>query len=319
LAAQISSLQTKAHEKQLEVDLLQHSLDSLREQLRSSEGRNALLEADRQRHVAELQSQWANEKSTWESERALLDTRSAVSEQSRIQAERDREFIREQYANASEYVTTVREENKELEQRVKIAEDQSKRGVDLIKATFELQVVKLQDEATVWRKMAEFAIQKDIQTNDDIRRRAAEEPELRVLCVRQKKSLRDAQAKIDDLQVDFQEKSNLCDASIEELEHCKKENARLHSELNEALIKLDRLGRDGDGDGSTQGDNYEFVYRCMWRVVTENTQTVCPEVFPCTMELFVTNIDSPRFPTLKWWRNWQRSFTNRHLAFRGGN
>lgn len=207
----------------------------------------------------------------------MLAAHAAASEQSRIQAEGDREFIREQYANASAFVTTVRKENRELEQRVQIAEDQSKKGVELIKATFELQVAKLQDEAKTWRRMAEFAIQKDIQTNDDIRKRAAEEPELRVLCGRQKRNLREAQAKIDGLQVDLQEKASQCDASTEELEHCKKENARLHADLNEALIKLDRLGRSGEE--SSQDNDHEFVYRCMWRVEMDNTQSGCPEVF----------------------------------------
>jgi chromosome segregation ATPase len=277
LVAQISPRRTQIHGMQLEIDSLQQVLDSLREQLRSSEDREAILEADRQRQMTELQSQWANEKSSWESERTLLATQNAASERSRIQAEQDREFIREQYANASAYVTTVREENSELEQRVKIAEEQSKKGVELIKSTFELQVAKLQDEAKAWRRMAEFMIQKDIKTNDVIRRRAAEEPELRVLCVRQKKALREAGAKIDGLQVDLQEKSRLCDASTEELEHCKKENARLHSDLNEALIKLDRIGRSGDE--STQGNGHEFVYRCMWRVETDNSQSECPDVF----------------------------------------
>lgn len=275
MAPQISSLQTQVQEKQLEIDSLRQDLDSLREQLRSSEDQKAFLEADGQRQIAELKSQWVDEKSTWESDRTLLAAQISAYEKSRIQAEKDREFIREQYANASAYVTLVREENKELEERATIAEEQSKTSVEFIKTTFGSQVAKLQDEAKAWRRMAEFVMEKDIRTNDDIRRRAAEEPELRMLCVRQRKK---AQAKIDGLQADLLEKSNLYNASTEELEHWKRENARLQSDLNEASIKLDRIGRSGDAN--TEGDGHEFVYRCLWRVETDNTQIGCPEVFP---------------------------------------
>ena len=37
--------------------------------------------------------------------------------------------------------------------------------------------------------MAEFLVEKDQRTNDDIRRRAAEEPELRAKCDRQESAL----------------------------------------------------------------------------------------------------------------------------------
>jgi DNA repair exonuclease SbcCD ATPase subunit len=237
------------------------------------------LQADMQRQMTELQTQWQAEKSAWETERASLADQIAALEKSKVQAEQDREFIREQYANASAYVTTVRDENKELEQRVQIAEAQSTKGVELIKATFESRVTKLQDEAQAWRKMAEFMIEKDTRTNDDVRRRAAEEGELRVLCTRQKTDLTEKREKMDELQTELQEKARLCDASAEELEHWKKENARLQAELNEALIKLDRIGRSGDE--SSQGDGHEFVYRCEWREETrDDAQSVgCPEVF----------------------------------------
>lgn len=265
MAAQILLLQSQVNEKQLKIDSLH---DCLREQHTMLAERNALLEVDKQRRI-ELGSQWASEKSAWESERTLLNSQNAMSEKSRIEAEQDREFIRDQYANASAYVTTVREENKELEQRVKIAEEQSKKGVELIKATFESRVAKLQDEAKAWRRMAEFVMEKDMRTNDDVRRRAAEAPELRALCRRQKK---DALEEIERLQSELRGKAPAAD-----LEHCKNENARLQSDLNEALIKLDRIGRSGDEN--SQDDGHEFVYRCMWRAETENSQSACPDVF----------------------------------------
>jgi hypothetical protein len=89
--------------------------------------------------------------------------------------------------------------------------------------------------------MAAFVIEKDTRTNDDVRRRAAEDGELRVLCTGQKTDLTEKQL------------------------------------VNEALIKLDRIGRSGDE--SSQGDGHEFVYRCEWREETRDDAQGCPEVF----------------------------------------
>ena len=56
----------------------------------------------------------------------------------KLSAEKDRDFFREQYAQASSYVSSVRGENVELEGRVAIAESQAKEGVAAIKALFEV-------------------------------------------------------------------------------------------------------------------------------------------------------------------------------------
>lgn len=89
---------------------------------------------------------------TWASEREMLiKERDELSHKvtelgasvgamaaAKLSAEKDRDFFREQYAQASSYVGSVREENVELEGRVKVAEGQAKEGVAAIKALFEV-------------------------------------------------------------------------------------------------------------------------------------------------------------------------------------
>jgi chromosome segregation ATPase len=202
--------------------------------------------------------------------------------QKKADAERDREFFREQYARASGFVTSVREENQDLEKRIKIAEEQTQNGVGLIKATFELRVKTLEEDAKSWRKMAEFMIEKDQRTdNDELRRRAAEEPELRARCERQEGALEADEDRIEHLELKLEEKErDLAMAEIE-MQRWQKETTQLHVELNEALTKLDRIGRAGAGDDSMDGstDGHEFVYLCKWRPDDADESEACREVF----------------------------------------
>ncbi len=273
--AQISSLEIRLSDQQRENECLQQELHNMHEQLKQVVEQNASSHSERSKQLAEMQSLLAAEKSTWDAERSSLVAQIALLEISKIQAEKDVEFFREQYGHASAYVTNIREENKELEKQAKIAEEQARLGVGLVKATFELRIKTLEDDMKMWRRMAEFAMEKDSRTNDEVRRRAAEEPELRVLIARQQEDLKAAQMRMEELEADVDEKERVLFASIEELENWKKENARLHSELNEALIKLDRIGRAGIQD--SQDDGHEFVYRCQWRM--EGDKETCTEVF----------------------------------------
>jgi hypothetical protein len=247
----------------------------MHEQLKQVMEQNASSQSEKSQQLAELQSLLAAEKSTWDAERSSLVAQIASVEISKTQAEKDKEFFREQYGHASAYVTNIREENKELDKQAKIAEEQARLGVGLVKATFELRMKTLEDDMKVWRRMAEFAMEKDSRTNDEVRRRAAEEPELRVLTARQQEDLKAAQLKLEELGAEVDEKERVVLALVEELENWKKENARLNSELNEALIKLDRIGRAGNQD--SQDDGHEFVYRCQWRM--EGDKETCTEVF----------------------------------------
>ena len=59
------------------------------------------------------------------------------------------------------------------------------------------------------------------------------------------------------------------------------ESTQLRVQLNEALTKLDRIGRAGAGDDSMDGsaDGHEFVYLCKWRPDNGDESKACREVF----------------------------------------
>jgi len=95
---------------------------------------------------------WVEDKARWETERAALQEKQQALLRSvdeltasvelmsaaKVSAEKDRDFFREQYVQASGFVGSVREENVELEKRVEIAEGQAREGVAAIKALFEV-------------------------------------------------------------------------------------------------------------------------------------------------------------------------------------
>lgn len=69
---------------------------------------------------------------------AKLNASIDATSSARASAEKDRDFFREQYMQASSFVNSVREENTVLEERAKVAERQAKEGVVRIKTLFEV-------------------------------------------------------------------------------------------------------------------------------------------------------------------------------------
>jgi hypothetical protein len=176
---------------------------------------------DAHREAMELQStkweadraEWARGKELWESERekwsaerdALVaevtraNSSLDVLTRSKALAEKDRDFFRDQYTQASGFVNDTRVENVELEQKAKIAEGQARDGVALIKHMFEViylivfgrsldkvviqsQIKALKEDVDRWKGVSALLQEKDRRTNDLIRRRAAEHPELAERC-----------------------------------------------------------------------------------------------------------------------------------------
>ncbi|KAG1874890.1 hypothetical protein F4604DRAFT_1581815, partial [Suillus subluteus] len=169
------------------------------------------------RPVDELRASWDADQATfrrerelWENERKKLDlqcekwsaerasmieahealvadvTRSNSSldalTRSKSLAEKDRDFFRDQYTQASGFVSATRAENVELEQKAKTAEGQARDGVALIKHMFESQIKALKEDVDRWRGVSALLQEKDRRTDDLIRRRAAEHPELAERC-----------------------------------------------------------------------------------------------------------------------------------------
>ncbi|KAG7095257.1 hypothetical protein E1B28_006030 [Marasmius oreades] len=167
--------------------------------------------------------------------------------------EKDRDFFREEWSKASGFVTEVRKENIELEQRVQIAESQAKEGVAMVKATFQERIKFLEDNAKQAYNLASFIMEKDKRTNDEIRRRAAQEPELR----KQVESL-EGELESRDLQIEALEAS-LQSTTAEKEKHLgtwKAEVVRLTKDLNMLKTERDRAGQNHD-------DPEKQVFRCM--------------------------------------------------------
>ena len=232
-----------------------------------------------EQELAEARAQFALQTASWEVDRAALILDIETATRGKISAEKDRDFFREQYAKASGFVSSVREENAELEKRIKIATDQTQTGVSLIKTTFELRMKLLETDVRAWHRVAEFLMEKDRRTNDDIRRRAAEEPELRARCDRQECALEGASQRLLQVEVDLKEKQKVL---LEEQVFGKKwqeVTVKLNLELNEAMTKLEKIGKIGISDDgeSAQPDGHEFVYRCQWR--PDDLNEACEAVF----------------------------------------
>lgn len=227
----------------------------------------------KQELAAEATAQLAIQTTSWENERATLMLNLQTATRSKTSAESDRDFFREQYAKASSFVSSVRDENAELEKQIKIAQDQAQSGVKLIKTTFELRVKSLEEDLRAWRRMAEFLIEKDRRTNDDeIRRRAAEEPELRARCDRQEGVLEDTLERVEMLESELETKQNMCLKSEQVGKKWKEVSVKLTVDLDEAKMKLEKMGNDDE-----TGPGHEFVYRCQWRL--DDASDACEAVF----------------------------------------
>ena len=261
-------------------DLLQQ-LSALRSHLTESTTNGVAQPATKslEQELTEARAQLAFQAATWENERVALILNIESATRGKASAEQDRDFFREQYAKASAFVSSVRDENVELEKRIKIATDQAQSGVSLIKATFELRTKSLEEDVRAWRRMADFLMEKDRRTNDDIRKRAAEEPELRARCDRQESALEETSERLEQLEMELEEKQRLYLEAEDAGKRWKEATVKLNLELNEAKTKLERIGKVGigDGDESAHPHGHEFVYRCEWR--PDDSHDTCEAVF----------------------------------------
>jgi hypothetical protein len=231
-----------------------------------------------EQELAEARAQLAMQRASWEIERAALVLDIEKATQGKVSAEVDRDFFREQYSKASAFVSSVRDESIEMEKRMKIATDQTQSGLRLIKSTFELRIKTLEKDVHTWRRIAEFMVEKDRRTNDDIRKRAAEEPDLRARCDRQQIALEDTSKRLLGLEVDLEEKEKMLLEEQALGKRWQEMTVKQNLELNEALTKLERIGKIGivDGDESVL-NGLEFVYRCLWR--QDDSNDACEAVF----------------------------------------
>ena len=125
----------------------------------------------------------------WEQMLAQLRAENEDLRRRRTDAEKDRDLFRDLYSKASAHASEVTKENNELAERAALAEAQARDGVSMIKATFEERVRLLEQEVERWKGQVHVLTERDGRMDDEIRRRAALEPELRAENARLKEQL----------------------------------------------------------------------------------------------------------------------------------
>ncbi|RDB16449.1 hypothetical protein Hypma_002839 [Hypsizygus marmoreus] len=231
--------------------------------------------------LTEARSQLAQERSAWEDERTKLTASITAVTQRKDGAEKDLEFFREQYGKASSFVSSVRDENTELEKQAQIATDQAKTGVEMVKATFQARVKSLEDDVKSWKKLALFVMEKDVRTNNDVRKRAAEQPELLAQCeelAARCDELEDENrrllAQVASLEDDLEGREGYGRDMEVEVEGWKRETMRLNVELNLVKTRLESMEKSIEEESAR---DIEMVYRCQWR--PEGANDACEGLF----------------------------------------
>ncbi|KAG2357106.1 hypothetical protein BDR07DRAFT_1298565 [Suillus spraguei] len=224
-----------------------------------------------------------------------------VLTRSKSLAEKDRDFFRDQYTQASGFVSDTRAENVELEQKAKIAEGQARDGVALIKRMFESQIKALKEDVDRWKGVSTLLQEKDRRTDDLIRRRAAEHPELTERC-------RQLERQVDSLRADLIKIGHTHQRSSVErhkVQHLKLSELREHNQMpNFHLVKLSYTElepgeiievnglSDTDVSSLSQADALEVdvspeeaedgyeLYPCKWKIGADIIDQ-CQQSFDC--------------------------------------
>ena len=132
----------------------------------------------------------------WEAKLIQLRKENEELQRRKAEAEKDRDLFRDLYNKASAHASEVSKENNELLERAELAEGQARDGLAMIKATYDDRVRRAEEEAKRWKAQYQLLTSRDTRMDDDIRRRAALEPELRAEVAR-------LQEKLDHLEEDY--------------------------------------------------------------------------------------------------------------------
>lgn len=202
-------------------------------------------------------------KVSWDAERLALTSSLEAQRRERTSAEEDRDFFKEQYAQASGYVASVRAQNDELEKQAQISERRAVEGVRLVRETFTERVKQLEAEIQQKRNLCDLLIERDKRTGDEIRRRAGEEPGLRTRCA-------ELETQIERLNI-VNEALTLDLLRLED-EKVVWENARMTPEE-----EIKENGTDATPDEEVdQQDDVDMVHRCQWKI---DGTTSCDSLF----------------------------------------
>jgi hypothetical protein len=300
--------------EQAKTEALSNEVNALHAALVTASSGPRPRESNLELELTEARQALASEKAAWVKERDTLLTSIEALKRSKQSAQSDADFFRDQYGQASVFVSSVRKENVELEERARIAEEQAKTGVELVKATFTQRVQWLENDARMWRCTAQHLMEMDKRTKgEELRKRAGEAPELRKKCddLEEKNEVLGERLEEleDELDAKVQEEAarrvleeQLLQARNEdelarqaELESWRSETLRLNVELNEMKAELERVKVDagnGKGAGAQDGlSDFEIVYRCQWR--SEGSNEACEGLFLSVEVGFAISISLP--------------------------
>lgn len=295
-SAEIEVLEAKLVAKHTKTEELSNEVDALRAALVTASSGPVPRQSNVGLELTEARQALDQEKATWTTERDTLLAMIEDLKRAKQSAQDDCDFFRKQYGQASAFVSSVRKENVELEERAQTAEERAKSGVELVKATFMQRVQWLEDDARTWRTTAQHLVEMDKRTRgEELRKRAGEAPELRkkcddleekneALCERLEELEDELDGKIRDEQAKKMLEEELLHARREdelvrqmELERWRTETLRLNVELNEMRMEMEMMRADaGNGKQASLGD-HELVYRCQWR--PEGSSDACEGLF----------------------------------------
>lgn len=264
-----------------------------REQLSSSEPAIESQAAE----AAALQASMDELRETYESsvkERDGLVVEIDLLKISRDDAEKNASIFKDLYSKASSFTDEFREENANLRSRLTLAETQVSKGIQQIRALYSAQAKKMSTELERSQLLLRVLQEKDRRTDDDVRRKAAREPELL--------------AKIEELRADYQEKKGDLatvlrqrdDLLVEkqhlndQIEAARSERLGLRTELRRLQVELARfsarersikkmidlpnsLDQDADTEDEDDDPSEEEVFVCSWAI--DDGAERCGETF----------------------------------------
>ena len=121
----------------------------------------------------------SKEEAEWQLRLEQLRLTNEELQRRKADAEKDRDLFRDLYSRASAHASDVTRENNELSERASIAEGQVREGLAMIRGTYNQKIRLLEEEVEKWKGLCHISTTKDERTGDELRRRAALEPELR--------------------------------------------------------------------------------------------------------------------------------------------
>ncbi|KAI1789803.1 hypothetical protein LXA43DRAFT_974076 [Ganoderma leucocontextum] len=183
---QVSQLEGALVELQVEVEAIEVEKEKLETVHHSVTHENNARDKEQlvalQLRLSALEEELAGVRRRHEEEAAVLSERLKKTSQDcegRVKTiEDDRDLFRKLYDDASSHAQRLARENVELEEGRQRAEGRAQAGVAIVKATFTAQVAALRAEVERLTALVKILSDKDTRTNDEVRARAAREPEL---------------------------------------------------------------------------------------------------------------------------------------------